>query len=198
MDNHRHEGDRRVRRTRQLLQDALVELILEKGYTEVTVQDILDRADLGRSTFYAHYRDKDDLLFSQFESIGRAFEDHNRGVDLTLRLFQHAATNRRFYRALLGKQGNDMINRHVRHYLFLHIHKHLQGIVPAAKQATIPLDAVAYYMVDSFFAVLVWWLDSDSLYTAEQIDGLFKRLTMPGLYSVLEFPADLQLAIPTP
>ncbi len=61
--------DRRVARTRQLLRDALVSLILERGYDEVTVQDVLDRANLGRSTFYAHYRNKDDLLFSGFEEF---------------------------------------------------------------------------------------------------------------------------------
>lgn len=61
--------DRRVVRTRQLLRDALVSLILERGYDEVTVQDVLDRANLGRSTFYAHYRNKDDLLFSGFEQF---------------------------------------------------------------------------------------------------------------------------------
>jgi len=61
--------DRRVRRTRQLLRDALMELTLERGYDRVTVQDILDKADVGRSTFYAHYRDKDDLLVSEFEAL---------------------------------------------------------------------------------------------------------------------------------
>ena len=63
--------DRRVRKTRQLLREALMELTLERGYDHVTIQDILDRADVGRSTFYAHYHDKDDLLVSEFET-GRA------------------------------------------------------------------------------------------------------------------------------
>ena len=54
--------DRRVRRTRRLLRDALVSLVLERGYAGITVEDITDRADLGRATFYSHYTDKDDLL----------------------------------------------------------------------------------------------------------------------------------------
>ena len=61
--------DRRVQRTRQLLNRALMELIVEKGYDSVTVQDIIDRANLGRSTFYAHYQDKDDLLFSGIDEV---------------------------------------------------------------------------------------------------------------------------------
>ncbi|MFC4127114.1 TetR/AcrR family transcriptional regulator [Nocardia rhizosphaerae] len=54
--------DRRVRRTRERLHIALIELMIERGYDRVTVSDVIDRADVGRSTFYAHYRDKDDLL----------------------------------------------------------------------------------------------------------------------------------------
>jgi len=61
--------DRRVQRTRQLLNEALMSLIVEKGYEAITVQDIIDRANLGRSTFYAHYQDKEDLLLSGMEKI---------------------------------------------------------------------------------------------------------------------------------
>ena len=68
--------DRRIQRTRQLLHEALIELIQEKGYEAVTVQDILDRANLGRSTFYLHYRDKEELLLSGFERLRDEFEAH--------------------------------------------------------------------------------------------------------------------------
>ena len=61
---HATSEDRRVRRTRRRLRAALLELILAKGYDKVTIQDVLDRADVGRATFYAHFRDKDDLLVS--------------------------------------------------------------------------------------------------------------------------------------
>jgi len=73
--------DRRVRRTRTLLQDALIALILEKGYEAVTVQDIIDRADVGRSTFYAHFLDKQQLLLSRVEEL-HAFlaQQHAQGV----------------------------------------------------------------------------------------------------------------------
>jgi AcrR family transcriptional regulator len=68
------KADRRIQRTRRLLQDALVGLILEKGYEAITVQDILDRANVGRSTFYEHFYDKDDLLLSSFEFLRDDFE----------------------------------------------------------------------------------------------------------------------------
>jgi AcrR family transcriptional regulator len=63
------EQDRRVRRTRRILIEALIQLILEKGYSRITVQDILDRADVGRSTFYSHFRDQEALLVACFDSL---------------------------------------------------------------------------------------------------------------------------------
>src|SRR5438067_9876044 len=61
--------DRRVQRTRQLLQDALISMMIEKGYAATTVQDIIDRANVGRATFYAHFADKDTLLHSRLEDL---------------------------------------------------------------------------------------------------------------------------------
>jgi AcrR family transcriptional regulator len=61
--------DRRVQRTRKLLQEALMTLILEKGYEAMTIQDIIDRANVGRATFYNHFLDKQDLLVSGFAEL---------------------------------------------------------------------------------------------------------------------------------
>src|SRR5688572_21995012 len=93
--------DRRVQKTRKLLQDALVELVAEKGYEAVTIREILDRANVGRSTFYAHFQDKDQLLHSILEGLQALFEEHHKrllsaapqagspdNTDLTLSLFQ--------------------------------------------------------------------------------------------------------------
>ena len=74
------KGDRRINRTRKLMHEALMALIVEKGYEAVTVQDILDRADVGRSTFYAHYRDKDQLLLSGFEYLRTLFEQQQQSL----------------------------------------------------------------------------------------------------------------------
>ena len=91
-------ADRRTNRTRKLLQEALVSLILEKGYEKVTVQNVIDRANVGRSTFYAHFQNMDDLLLSQFDDLREQFDQHleNQRIPaadpwgLTLLMFQHA------------------------------------------------------------------------------------------------------------
>ena len=72
--------DRRIQRTRQSLQTALSELIVEKGYEKVTVQDVIDRANVGRSTFYVHFESLDQLLLSGFEPLRMQFEDFLSGT----------------------------------------------------------------------------------------------------------------------
>ncbi|MDT2006162.1 TetR family transcriptional regulator [Rhodococcus opacus] len=109
-------ADRRVRRTKGLLHQALIELLLEKGYTRTTVQDILDRADIGRSTFYSHYRDKDDLLVVSCTEYLRAAV-HKPGAD-DARLWEPVQTmlrlaeqHRELYRALVGRRSSGVLLR---------------------------------------------------------------------------------------
>src|ERR671911_1971150 len=108
--------DRRVRRTQELLRGALMALIMEKGYDRITVQDILDKADIGRSTFYAHYRDKEDLLLAGFEDIRAALaaeraasESGPGGEDEVLQpllvVFTHVEGHRQFWGPLSRKGG---------------------------------------------------------------------------------------------
>ncbi|MGQ4597926.1 TetR family transcriptional regulator [Nocardia sp. R6R-6] len=114
-------NDRRVRRTRNMLHQALIELMLEGGYDRITVRDILDRADVGRSTFYAHYRDKDDLLLhSSTDYLHAAMAAANTDTDAdeplapVRALFRLAADNPEVYRALLGRKSGTVLLRTTR------------------------------------------------------------------------------------
>ena len=119
--------DRRVRRTRELLRSALLSLILEKGYERVTVRDIIDRADVGRSTFYAHFRDKDDLFLAGFDEFRRLFEPPGSLMDSattggmhlwpSARLFEHFWDYRTVWKAMAGKQGSNLVKRHLHELL---------------------------------------------------------------------------------
>src|ERR1700739_3920091 len=78
--------ERGVRRTRKLLHDAFLELVIEKGYEKTTIQDILDRADVGRSTFYVHYRDKEALLMASFDEMRDQLEGELAEISGTRRV----------------------------------------------------------------------------------------------------------------
>lgn len=159
--------DRRVRRTRELLHDAFISLIIEKGYEKTTIQDILDRADVGRSTFYVHYQDKEALLMASFdamrEQLQRELSDIPAAgpIDLTLPatlLFEHAYRNQRVYRALCGHRGGALVQRYLRRLIGDLLRERLR---PQFSQAgtEVPADVVAEFYTSAALGLLVWWID---------------------------------------
>lgn len=191
--------DRRVQRTRKLLRDALIELILEKGYDAVTVQEITDRANLGRATFYLHYRDggKEALLLSTLREV---FDDLKSRVgpltpenllqsgDDPLRVlpFQHAHDNRDLYRViLLSKQGTAAILNEIRAYLADAICARLDALLTEAPPA-VPLPVVANYLAGSMISMIAWWLEQDTPYTADDLAAMFQQLTAPLLQNLMQ------------
>jgi AcrR family transcriptional regulator len=185
--------DRRIQRTRQLLQDALIALILEKGFEAVTVQDIIDHANVGRSTFYAHFQDKDDLFLSGFENLRAQFEQHMLGQslaeqdpwELSLVMFRHAQEYQRVYKALVGEKGGHSMLTHVQKYLIALIHEHLKSQFPEGKKGQIPPEILTLYIVNTLTALLTWWLDHNMPYPPEQINDMFRQLTQPSLEAIL-------------
>ena len=184
--------DRRVRRTRELLRGALLALIQEKGYDRITVQDILDRADVGRSTFYAHYRDKDELLLSGFEDIRAALdaerEAAERGTEKKsefllpmLAVFQHVEGHRHFWGALTHKGGADLITRILRESVDELVREHFRSQFAGVKGVEMQLEAALQFVAGACMALLIWWLDNDIPYSAEEIHSIFRRLATQGV-----------------
>lgn len=186
--------DRRVQRTRQLLQEALVALILEKGYEALTVQDVLDRANVGRSTFYAHFRDKEELLLSEFDVLWTQFERHlaaHVAVDdfiggVSTVMFDHAQNYQRVYRALVGQQSGQVMQTHLQRYLTALMRHHLQGQWGAEAAVAVPLDVLVQHLVSSLMGLLIWWLDRDLPYSAAQMGQMYRQLTQPSLKALVE------------
>lgn len=175
--------DRRVERTRQSLQNALSELILEKGYEKVTVQNVIDRANVGRSTFYAHFEDKEQLLLSGFEPLRAEFEDFLSGRDfdhetpwaLSLAMFQQAQKQR----------GAYITVTHVQKHLYGFLLDHLKQSLPK-RNKNIPPELLAHYVASSFIALLTWWIDNDYSRSAEQMNGYFRQLVEPGTMAFMQ------------
>ncbi len=183
--------DRRIQRTRQLLLDSLIKLILEKGYETITVQDIIDRANIGRSTFYSHFQDKEDLLLSGFESLRDIFEGFQNqtsqetiGWNFSLALFQHAEEQRPVFKALFGKQAGAVVVSNFKKTLTVLLHEHFQAIFPKKKQP-VPLDVFVQYFVSTFFGLLTWWLDNDISCSAEQLNEYYQKMTEPTAEALL-------------
>lgn len=184
--------DRRVRRTQQLLRQALIDLILEKGYDRTTVQDILDRADVGRSTFYNHYQTKDQLLLSGMDewhaalttqlSTGPDSGDEPTPLLAPLRpLFEHAAGNHRLFRAMLGSRAFTLATRSGSKLLSDSLTAHLRARLAVHDQQR--LDMAVAYLVNGLLGLLTWWLDTQPDLPADEVYTRFERLATPGIES---------------
>ncbi len=184
--------DRRVQKTRKLLQDALIELVSEKGFESVTIKEILDRANVGRSTFYTHFQDKHELLQSCFEIIGTLLEKHNAQLsgsrlsgnlsnsDFILNIFRFVEQNHHLFKALLGKQGIAMFHHPIYDYIFDYMFEASKMMLPLEKQTSYQPEMAAHYFVSAFIGTLRWWVDKDMPCTVEELDMLFKQLALHG------------------
>src|SRR6266540_3495800 len=200
----KYDVDRRVQKTRKLLQDALIELVVEKSYESVSIREILDRANVGRSTFYAHFQDKDQLLQSIFERLDELFEQHKKLIldaaknfgtvdkpDLspslspTLSLFQFVGQNHRFFRAMLGNQGHGIFTQPAHADAFARLHETFSLQRSHEKYSSLESEIAAHYFVSALMGILVWWVETDMPCTAEEIDKLFRELAIPSFGQVL-------------
>lgn len=187
------KADRRSRRTRQLLHTALIELMLERRYEEITVQDIIDRANVGRSTFYAHYLDKEDLLVSGFTDVLDALRQHVerhmqsdwRGPSGLSFFFEHVQTHHQLYQALVRGGGIELLYKKGHQRLRQNIEQHLELLVPAGQVPAAPLPLVAELIASAILTMLRWWLDNGMPYSPEQMDALFYQLMLPGVQAAL-------------
>jgi AcrR family transcriptional regulator len=171
-----------------------MELTLERGYDHITVQDILDRADVGRSTFYAHYRDKDDLLVSEFRAM---HPDWTAGVDASaaeagrrteflepLRVaFLQAGANRRQFKAMIGRQGSETIRRLLPEPVSNFVREHIRSQFPEWKGDEQKLAACVQFIVGGFLGTLTWWLDTDAPDTADEIFETCRKLIVDGAFA---------------
>jgi AcrR family transcriptional regulator len=180
--------DRRVRRTRKLLHDAFLALVIEQGYEKTTIQDILDRADVGRSTFYVHFRDKEALLTASFDGIGDQLEhelasiDATSQIDVTLPatlLFEHAYRNQRVYRALCGHQGGALVQRYLRRLIGDLLRKHLRPQFTRAGTG-VPADVAAEFYTSAALGLLVWWIDHEFCNGPTWLTATYRTLAAPG------------------
>jgi Transcriptional regulator len=177
--------DRRIQKTRQLLKDALISLILEKGFESVTIQEILDRANVGRSTFYMHFENKYELLHSCFEEFNEMFEKHAPGVSANigggsfiLTLFRLVGKNQRLCKALLGRDDMDMFFNPAHQFIFTYFDESIKKTVSNEKQSSLQLEMLAHYISSALIGTLRWWVYKDMPYTPEEMDQNFRRFAL--------------------
>lgn len=188
--------DRRARRTRDALGDALVELMHERPFKSITVQEVLDRAAVGRSTFYTHYRDKDDLFFSDVEDfwemissmLERNGEVSNR-VAPVRELFTHIAEVKVFREALVASGKVHDVMELGQGQFARAIEQRLMKLSTAQGAKPGQFTAAAHAFAGALFALLGWWIDRGMPVSANEMDDTFHRLVWAGVNAPLQEPA---------
>ena len=177
--------DRRVRRTKKSLAEALIDLALEKAYDEITIQEITDRADIGYRTFFRHYSDKDELLEDVLSTEMMAMRalmappppeffmdpDIQPAVlaDSAI-IFRHVQEHSDLYRVLL--LSDRTIVQPIKTIAIREFKANYGPLI----DTEIPFDIIAHHMVSAMIALLRWWLDNDMSFTPEEMGEYSLRL----------------------
>jgi AcrR family transcriptional regulator len=185
--------DPRVIRTRNMLRDSLVALILEKGYDPITIQDITDKAGLRRATFYLHYKDKEELLFGILQETFDALvceidklkiQHVTPDSELAIHevIFEHVKDNANLYRSILSGHSAATITRYTREYLAQTFLKdlHERG---TDRELTMPVEVLANFSASTKLSMVIWWLEQGMPYSTKQMAELCTKLTLHGALS---------------
>jgi AcrR family transcriptional regulator len=184
--------DRRVQRTRQLLRTALMSLIQEKGFESSSVQDIIDRANVGRATFYAHFDSKEDLLASGIEELRASLRERqhqalssttadDRLFAFSCELFVHADAHRTVFRAMVGKRSGAVVQQLLHKMLVDLVREELKLMSPASRATETPAEAMAQFIGGGLFGLLIWWANGKMRMPVKEVDAVFRRLAIPAV-----------------
>ncbi|MBW3533708.1 MAG: TetR/AcrR family transcriptional regulator [Gemmatimonadetes bacterium] len=175
-------------RTRRRLKQALLQLIEEVDYDDITVADIADRADVGRSTFYSHFGSKEDLLFDQFDvwllsladaapAAGAKPDPADPGFRFSLPLLRHVGSDTRLFQAVMGSRSGARVRRRATQLVTAVARRELarRGRPEmAGVDADADLDARAHAVAGAFLGLAAWWMDASRDLTPEAVDALFQ------------------------
>lgn len=181
-------SDRRVARTKAAIYQALNDLMLEKKYSNITIQDIIDRANVGRTTFYSHFMDKDELLYSCIETVFESFheqmtqnvlpEQNYHFIGITT-LFTHIQKNEHLIIGILSSESGKWLIDKFRSYWDKKIESYLLECLPKGKQPIVPINMLTNYISGTLMELIRWWMKMEKRFTPEQMENYFKLLIFP-------------------
>jgi len=191
--------DRRILRTRSMIMDAFLTVLQKKEYPEITVIDIAEQANINRSTFYAHYIDKDDLLHNmvkekldllteatsgrQKEAVEVAPAFHEPDAFFAA-LFEHLSDHETFYRIMLKRLNPSELHAKmqdiIKESFYIRISK-----LDLDQKLQVPLDILLDYISCSTQGIIVKWLEDNRIYSPHYMALQLTRLSLLGIYKAM-------------
>jgi AcrR family transcriptional regulator len=201
--------DRRILKSKKALRDALVELIQEKGYDAVSVEEITQRANVGRATFYLHYKDKEELLLEEFIEMAKdrvqalsqipvsVWEERDNPVEFFAenqpmmplqKVFEHAAENAGLYRVLLRGESSPRLAERIRRIVATSINEIAEATrqkEPIPVKLLVPIELLAAYFSGALLSSLSWWLHEEQPPSPSEMTRMFQSLFFPGVRRII-------------
>lgn len=175
------DSDRRVRRTRAALGQALLDLAAERPFEGLTVRELVDRADVGYATFFRHYASKEALLLDVFGGIvGELAEllqptaEQGRLEEAGRQLFDYVAQHEARLRLLFAAQRGTAVEREVR----AAVEARILASRAFRPLADVPVDVAAHHLAAASLALVAWWLERDMPYGVERMGRIYARLVV--------------------
>lgn len=177
-----HRPDRRILRTKNRLKSALLELIARRNYDEITVEQIADLAQIGRSTFYSHFSSKEELLFAGFDYWVLSLSEPNgspaspKRFQFSLPMLHHIRSQKHFFQATVERSGDGGVRRKTTALIAEVARRELERIEPSQEAAS--REAQAHAVAGAFLGLVSWWLASGDRMTAEEADRVFQAMVV--------------------
>lgn len=204
--------DRRVQRTLQSLRVALLELIKEKNYEDISIEEITERANVGRTTFYLHYKDKDDLLMEEFSTtiyervqtlseipfsvwlpVSEDETNKNKPLQPLLLVFQHIHNHSELYYLLLKSANSNKLVERIRKVSTDAIIKFVETKMetdPIPVLSEVPIEFFAAFFSGALISIVNWWIREDMRHTPEEVTDMFRSLFFRGAREALGLSTD--------
>ncbi len=208
----KNKTDRRIQRTRHSLRAALLELIKEKNYDDISTEEITERANVGRATFYKHYKDKEDLLLEEFREMANEkvqilseipfstwlqSEDTDsrkkRPAPPLLIVFEHIYENSELYYILLKSEKSSRIVERIRKISTGAIAKFVEAKAktdPVPFLFKVPIEFFAAFFSGALLSTVDWWLEEGMRHTPKEMTHLFQDLFIQGATNAVGLPTD--------
>lgn len=201
--SHEDQIDLRIRRTHKFLQEAMIELLAEKSFDEITVGDIAEQAMINRATFYRHYQDKYDLVAKIFEETTNELVEHMKPFhkdtghmenppEIWIQFFEHVAQHASLYRAMLGNNGSPWFAARMREHtvkLMIEQEKQWKHRIERRHQIdpAMPQELSGMQLSHVLIGTIIWWLESEKNYTPRQMATWFHRFAFYGYLFALGY-----------
>lgn len=176
--------DRRTKRTKNAIYNAFTELLLKEKYSKITIQEIIDLADIGRSTFYSHFETKDELLKSMCTDMFDEMHSNNQTLSsgnlhsVIPNILYHIKENEKIIKGVFLSESGELFINYFKGYFSNQIEQHL--FVSYDERITnIPKEFLINHISGSFLEMVKWWVSGNMKQTPEELTSYFISVISP-------------------